>query len=146
MDPRREDAIHNERFVKIVCVGTGFSGLCLAYKLRRSKEIKSYLEGFATKYDLWKHIRTCHRATETSWDPAKGQWVIAVADVRTGTVVRDTCHILVHATGYLSKPACPSAPGLDKMFYSSGRAASSVQILPAIQPVVKSVKVFIRTP
>lgn len=36
MDPLKEDAIHHERFVKIVCVGAGISGLCLAYKLRRS--------------------------------------------------------------------------------------------------------------
>lgn len=36
MDPLKEDAIHHERLVKIVCVGAGISGLCLAYKLRRS--------------------------------------------------------------------------------------------------------------
>jgi len=38
MDPPREGAIFNERFVKIICVGAGVSGLCLAYKLRRSFE------------------------------------------------------------------------------------------------------------
>lgn len=36
MDPSREDAIHNERHVKVICVGAGASGLCLAYKLQRS--------------------------------------------------------------------------------------------------------------
>lgn len=36
MDPSREDAIHNERFVKIICIGAGSSGLCLSYKLQRS--------------------------------------------------------------------------------------------------------------
>lgn len=36
MDPVREEAIHNERHVKIICVGAGASGLCLAYKLQRS--------------------------------------------------------------------------------------------------------------
>lgn len=36
MDPAREDAIYDERFVRIVCVGAGASGICLAYKLKRS--------------------------------------------------------------------------------------------------------------
>lgn len=36
MDPIRAEAIHNERHVKVVCVGAGASGLCLAYKLQRS--------------------------------------------------------------------------------------------------------------
>lgn len=36
MDPLREEAIYNERHVKIICVGAGASGLCLAYKLQRS--------------------------------------------------------------------------------------------------------------
>lgn len=36
MDPRQDEAIHHERFVKVVCVGAGISGLCLAYKLQRS--------------------------------------------------------------------------------------------------------------
>lgn len=36
MDPPKEEVIFNERFVKIICVGAGVSGLCFAYKLRRS--------------------------------------------------------------------------------------------------------------
>ena len=36
MDPIQADAIHNERHVKVICVGAGASGLCLAYKLQRS--------------------------------------------------------------------------------------------------------------
>lgn len=38
MDPPKAEAIFNGRFVKIICVGAGVSGLCLAYKLRRSFE------------------------------------------------------------------------------------------------------------
>ncbi|KAI0457407.1 FAD/NAD(P)-binding domain-containing protein [Xylaria acuta] len=36
MEPLWENAIHNERFVKVICVGAGASGLCLAYKLQRN--------------------------------------------------------------------------------------------------------------
>jgi ribulose 1,5-bisphosphate synthetase/thiazole synthase len=38
MDPSREAAIYNERYVKVICVGAGASGLCLAYKLQKSFE------------------------------------------------------------------------------------------------------------
>lgn len=134
--------------------------------LASSREIQSYFEGFATKYDLRKHIRTLHRVTETSWDQVKGQWRVAITDLLSGEVVHDWCHILVHATGYLNKPAWPSVPGLEifrgpklhsadwdesvsldnKHVILVGSGASSVQILPAIRPIVKSVKVFIRTP
>ncbi|CAD6587284.1 MAG: hypothetical protein ASARMPRED_003053 [Alectoria sarmentosa] len=36
MDPKPEEAIHHERQIRIICVGAGASGLCLAYKLQRS--------------------------------------------------------------------------------------------------------------
>lgn len=36
MDPLRENAIYNERFVKVICVGAGASGILLAYRLKRS--------------------------------------------------------------------------------------------------------------
>jgi cation diffusion facilitator CzcD-associated flavoprotein CzcO len=134
--------------------------------LASSREIQGYLETFATKYDLRQHIRTSSRVTETSWDQREGQWNITVADLKTGEVVHDWCHILVHATGYLNKPAWPSAPGLESFrgpkLHSAewddsvelegkdvilvGSGASSVQILPAIRPIVKSAKVFVRTP
>lgn len=237
MDPHREDAIHHERFVKIICVGAGLSGLCLAYKLQRSfsnyslkvwlvwhlalciqcllqtkiyeknpqvggtwyenrypgcacdvpshnytysfepkadytsvfassNEIKGYLSGFADKYSLNKHIQTSHKVTETSWDQLKGRWGVTAIDLTTGSAVHDWCHILIHATGYLNKPAFPSVPGLEtfrgpklhsadwdenisiegKNVLLIGSGASSVQILPAIRSAVKSAKVFIRTP
>lgn len=36
MDPKAEEAIHHEREIRVICVGAGASGLCLAYKLQRS--------------------------------------------------------------------------------------------------------------
>jgi flavin-dependent dehydrogenase len=36
MNPQREHAIHNERPIRIICIGAGPSGLCFAYKLQRS--------------------------------------------------------------------------------------------------------------
>jgi cation diffusion facilitator CzcD-associated flavoprotein CzcO len=115
---------------------------------------------------LRHYIRFSHIVIETTWDDDKGQWNITTKDLQTGAVLRDWCHILVHATGYLNKPAWPKAPGLDafkgpkihsanwdetidlkgKNIILVGSGASAVQILPAIQPIVKAAKVFIRTP
>ena len=36
MDPDPAQAIHCERPIRIICIGAGASGLCLAYKLQRS--------------------------------------------------------------------------------------------------------------
>ncbi|KAL2848154.1 monooxygenase [Aspergillus pseudoustus] len=219
MDPPREAAIYNERHVKIICVGAGASGLCLAYKLQRSfedfdltiyeknpevsgtwyenrypgcacdvpshnyvysfepkadwssvyagsSEIHSYFVGFAKKYGLGRYIRTSHLVTETRWLEEKGQWQVQVQNLTTGETVTDWCHILVHATGYLNKPVWPQIPGLDEykgvklhsadydesVFLEGrdvlliGAGSSAVQILPAIQPIVKSVTIFIRSP
>ncbi|KAI3401753.1 hypothetical protein diail_9417 [Diaporthe ilicicola] len=221
MDPIRSEAIYNERFVKIICVGAGASGLCLAYKLQKSfrnysltiydknpsvggtwyenrypgcscdvpshnyvysfepkadfssvyassTEIQSYFEGFANKYGLEKYLKLSHVIEETSWkaDAKEGRWEVVTRNLVTGEVVRDWCHVLIHATGYLNKPAWPKVPGLEdyegikahsadydpktplagKDVLLIGAGSSAVQILPTIQPVVRSVTIFIRSP
>ncbi|KAL3446534.1 monooxygenase [Aspergillus insuetus] len=219
MDPPREAGIYNERHVKVICVGAGASGLCLAYKLQKSfenfdltiyeknpsvsgtwyenrypgcacdvpshnyvysfepkpdwtsvyagsSEIRSYFEDFTKKYGLEKYIRLSRQVTSTRWLEEKGQWEVSATDLATGKTVSDWCHILVHATGYLNKPAWPSIPRFDEYegvkLHSAdydesvrlagrdvlliGGGSSAVQILPAIQPVVKSVTIFTRSP
>ncbi|KAL2280752.1 hypothetical protein FJTKL_12265 [Diaporthe vaccinii] len=221
MDPAREDAIYNERQVKVICVGAGASGLCLAYKLQRSfrelslaiyeknpsvggtwfenrypgcscdvpshnyvysfepkadftsvyagsDEILTYFEGFVQKYGLDKYILLSHIVEKTTWvdDGQDGRWEVVVKDLATGQIHHDWCHVLVHATGYLNAPSWPKIPGLDEYegikVHSAnydpslslagrdvllvGAGSSAVQILPAIQPIVKSVTIFIRSP
>lgn len=134
--------------------------------LAGSSEIKGYLDGFATKYGLRNHIKTSHTVTQASWDQIQGGWSITATESQTGETVHDWCHFLIHATGYLNKFAWPRAPGLDKFrgpkLHSAawdenvslegknillvGSGGSAIQILPAIQPLVKSAKVFMRTP
>ncbi|RYP41055.1 hypothetical protein DL767_001216 [Monosporascus sp. MG133] len=97
---------------------------------------------------------------------AAGRLAVEARNLITGAVVEDWCHILVHATGYLNKPAWPSVPGLetyggaklhsadyDEAVWLEGKdvlliggGSSAVQILPAIQPVANRVKIFIRSP
>lgn len=102
----------------------------------------------------------------SNWSASEDQWVVEVEDLITGHTFEDKCHILVHASGYLNKPAWPELPGLDeydgvrvhsakydtnvslrdKNVLLIGAGSSAAQILPAIQPVVKSVAIFIRSP
>ncbi|KAI2466801.1 FAD/NAD(P)-binding domain-containing protein [Annulohypoxylon bovei var. microspora] len=219
MDPLIENAIYNERHVKIICVGAGASGILLAYKLKRSfhnysltvyekspevsgtwyenrypgcacdvpshnytysfepkldfssvyassKEIKGYFQGFVAKYGLHQFIKTSHLVEESRWDEEDGQWEVGVKDLSTGKIIHDSCHILIHATGYLNKPAWPIISGIEnyegiklhsadydesvslvgKTVLLIGAGSSAVQILPAIQPIVKQAKIFIRSP
>lgn len=131
-----------------------------------SSEIRSYFADFAKKYGLARFIRLSRLVTETKWDAEKGRWIVMIQDLESGETTSDWCHILVHATGYLNKPAWPSVPGLedykgtklhsadyDDSVSLAGRdvlliggGSSAVQILPAIQPIAKSVKIFIRSP
>ncbi|KAI0152086.1 FAD/NAD(P)-binding domain-containing protein [Hypoxylon sp. NC0597] len=219
MEPAKEDAIHNERLVRIICVGAGASGICLAYKLKRSfsnysltvydknpeiggtwyenrypgcacdvpshnytysfdpkpdwssvypgsKEIRSYFEDFVSRHQLGRFIHTSHLVTRATWDEEKGEWEVEAKDLETNRAVKSTCDILIHATGYLNKPAWPSVSGLEDFkgikLHSAdydetvdlkgrnvlviGSGSSAVQILPAIQPVVREAKIIIRTP
>jgi cation diffusion facilitator CzcD-associated flavoprotein CzcO len=236
MDPLQEEAIHNERRIKIICVGAGASGLCLAYKLQRSfqkfsltvryqiahtynrnltfrqiydknpevggtwyenrypgaacdvpshnyvysfepkaefssvyagsAELQNYFQEFVRKHELDKYLRLSHCVVSTKWLETEGQWAVESQSLITGEIIHDRCHILVHAYGYLNKPGWPQLPGRegykgiavhsadydrnlslkDRDVLLIGAGSSAVQILPAIQPIVKSVTIFIRSP
>ncbi|KAI1305542.1 FAD/NAD(P)-binding domain-containing protein [Xylaria venustula] len=219
MDPVKEDAIYNERFVRIICIGAGASGICLAYKLKRSfssfsltvyeknpeiggtwyenrypgcacdvpshnytysfdpkpdwssvypgsREIRSYFEDFVSRYQLGSFIHTSHLVKGATWDGEKGEWEVVVKNLQTNQTMNCTSDILVHATGYLNKPAWPNITGLENFkgikIHSAdydesvdlrgrdvlviGSGSSAVQILPAIQPIVRKAKIIIRTP
>ena len=150
-----------------------------------SAEVKTYFQDFARKYGLRKFLRTSHVVQKAQWLEEDGKGEVEVRDLAAGKVVRDSCHFLIHACGYLNKPAWPKLPGLDEykgtklhsadyddtvsleakkvILIGNGSASrlvlssaspiadkcyssSAAQILPAIQPIVKQVKIFIRSP
>lgn len=131
-----------------------------------SKEIKSYFKGFVSKHNLGQFIHTSHLVTRTVWVEDKGEWTVEAKNLVTGETVKSICDILIHATGYLNKPAWPRVSGLedfdglklhsadyddsvdlkDRDVLIIGGGSSAVQILPAIQPIVRTAKIIIRTP
>jgi cation diffusion facilitator CzcD-associated flavoprotein CzcO len=131
-----------------------------------SDEIQGYFEQFTQIYALERHLKLSHLVEKTTWQEDEGIWKVETRDLATGETVHDWCNILVHACGYLNKPAWPKLPGLKdfqgikvhtgdydtsislkgKKVLLIGAGSSAVQILPAIQPVVKEVTIFIRSP
>lgn len=133
-----------------------------------SSEIQDYFESFVRKYHLEEYLKLSHVVEKATWveDSREGHWEVVTKNLVTGHVVTDWCHILVHATGYLNAPAWPKVPGLEvfnglkihsadydpdlslvgKDLLLIGAGSSAVQILPAIQPIVKTVTIFIRSP
>lgn len=98
------------------------------------------------------------------WDG--DSWNVSIKDLTTGETTTDTCDILVNAGGALNNWKWPDIPGLDKykgtLLHTAnwdesvdlkgktvgliGNGSSGIQVLPAIQPLVEKVTVFMRSP
>lgn len=125
------------------------------------QEIREYLERCAAKHGLFEHIRFGQSAVRARWDEASHTW-----EVLTESGDTFTGNLLVSGIGALSNPAYPNIPGLDRFrgrqFHSAnwdhayplagkrvgvvGTGASAIQFVPQIQPVVRELTLFQRTP
>ncbi|KAH8714138.1 hypothetical protein BGZ61DRAFT_505107 [Ilyonectria robusta] len=128
-------------------------------------EIQRYFEEFAEKNDLKKFMKLNTKVVEARWDEEKGLWSLTLEDQVTKGTWQDWCHVLVNGTGILNNWAWPEIEGLhdfagpkmhsaswdhsvdfkDKSIGVIGTGSSSVQIVPALQPEVKDMKVFMRS-
>jgi cation diffusion facilitator CzcD-associated flavoprotein CzcO len=122
-------------------------------------EIWAYLRKVAEDYDIVRHIRFGHEVTDARWDDAGKCWRIETPHGQW------TANVLIAANGALSEPSFPDIPGLDGFegttFHSAtwnrehdlagervavlGTGASSIQLVPQIQPLVGRLHVFQRT-
>jgi cation diffusion facilitator CzcD-associated flavoprotein CzcO len=123
-------------------------------------EILDYLRSCADRFGVRDRIRFGTSAEAAEWDEQARRW-----HVRTNAG-DFTCDVLVSGAGALSAPKLPPVEGAEdfagKVFHSAawdhdhdvagervaviGTGASSIQIVPQIQPKVASLKVFQRTP
>ena len=124
-------------------------------------EILAYMQRVAQKWDLHDHIRLNTALAAAHFDQAAKRW-------RLQTGAGDELHadVLVCSTGPLTQPRYPDIAGLSdfqgKVMHSArwdhayefgrktvaviGSAASAVQIVPQLAPVVAQLHVFQRTP
>ena len=123
-------------------------------------EILAYLLQTADRYGIRPHIRFNTRVTSAEHDEASGTWTVRT---EAGETLR--ARVLVACTGGLSRPAQPDIPGIESFrgarFHTArwdhaeplegknvavvGTGASAIQVIPAIAPRVKRLRVFQRT-
>ncbi|WP_322051308.1 flavin-containing monooxygenase [Paraburkholderia bannensis] len=128
------------------------------------REILSYLERCARKYDVERFIAWRSRVSAARFDAGRGVWSIDIE--RDGAMQTVEADLLIAANGPLSRPALPAIDGLErfegKLFHSArwdhdytlegkrvaviGTGASAIQFVPRIQPHVAQLTVFQRTP
>jgi cation diffusion facilitator CzcD-associated flavoprotein CzcO len=123
-------------------------------------EIQDYLRRCAGHFDVLPHVRFHHEVTGASWDEERQRWLV---DTSAG---RFTAQVLVAGMGPLSEPSIPHIPGIERFegaaFHSAqwdhgvdlrgrrvaviGTGASTIQVVPEIQPQVEKLHLFQRTP
>lgn len=123
-------------------------------------EILDYVRETAENHGMMSYIRFNQAVVRSQWDEALGLWVLKTADAIYHARTTIAC------AGYLHEPIVPDIPGLKdfpgKLFHSSrwdhdhdltgervaviGTGASAIQFVPKIQPQVKSLAIFQRTP
>lgn len=126
-----------------------------------SDEIRAYLRHCATKHQLLEHMRFGVDVVRAEFNEDAGRWMLYTA---AGQVFET--RVVVSAIGGLVNPAWPDIPGLKKfkgkVLHTArwdrgydltgkrvaviGTGASAIQLIPEIQPAVKSLTVFQRTP
>ena len=126
----------------------------------RQPEIQDYLRRCARQYGLFPHIQWDSELLGAAWNEDDQRWHITTTQ---GKIITD---ILILGNGPLSEPSLPHIPGIERfegtLFHSAqwnhdydlkgkrvaviGTGASSVQFVPHIQPLVKHLTLFQRTP
>ncbi|KAH7304640.1 monooxygenase [Rhexocercosporidium sp. MPI-PUGE-AT-0058] len=131
-------------------------------------EILAYLNTVVDKHDLRKYIKFNHRAVSAVWREESSTWKIKFqasdSAGHTYTVVQE-CDIFIQGVGTLNAWKYPDFPGLSnfegsimhtatwddtvdltgKSVAVIGNGASAVQVVSALQPIVKELKNYMRT-
>jgi cation diffusion facilitator CzcD-associated flavoprotein CzcO len=131
-----------------------------SHSFSRQPEIWRYLEDVTDRYGLRRHLVFGTEVIRADWEAGPARWRLRTS---RGEITAD---VLISASGPLSDPSLPDVPGLaefsGEVFHSArwnhdfdlagkrvavvGTGASSVQIVPGIQPVVQHLVLFQRTP
>lgn len=138
--------------------------------LSPSDDIFRYLTRVVDCFELRRFMNFNSVVQAADWNEAEGQWHVTVKDASTGNVIEDTCHILIGGNGLLNSWKYPEeVEGLHnfkgRLLHTArwpddygpeqwskdrvavlGSGASAIQVVPTLQPDVKHMDVFVRTP
>jgi cation diffusion facilitator CzcD-associated flavoprotein CzcO len=131
-----------------------------SHSFSRQPEIWRYVEDVTDQHGLREHLVFGTELIRADWDPGAVRWRLRTS---RGEL---TAEVLICASGPLSESSLPDVPGLadfpGEIFHSArwdhsyslegkrvavvGTGASAIQIVPKIQPEVKQLVLFQRTP
>ncbi|KAH8901434.1 monooxygenase [Thozetella sp. PMI_491] len=138
--------------------------------LSPSEDIFRYLDRVVECFGLRQYMNFNSTIKACEWNEAEGKWHVEIADSLTGEVRNDTCDILVSANGILNSWKFPEeVDGLHsfggRLIHTArwpeeyteekwkgqriaviGSGATSMQIVPTMQPEARQLEVFVRTP
>ncbi|KIW96289.1 uncharacterized protein Z519_03358 [Cladophialophora bantiana CBS 173.52] len=131
-----------------------------------AEEIWKFYRDRAEEYGVYEHAKFNHLVVGAEWNEGYGKWTIKVEDLETGKVTEDSADVVINCCGALNKWKWPDIPGLhsfkgilvhtarypqdldlkDKRVAVIGAGSSAIQVVPTIQPIVKSLISFTRSP
>ncbi|KAI0593841.1 hypothetical protein F4775DRAFT_586522 [Biscogniauxia sp. FL1348] len=131
-----------------------------------AEEIEQYLHRVCEEEHMMDTIKTRHKVTGAWWDESRGLWDLKVVNLETDEELRDHANFIIDASGILNNWQWPDVPNLEsfqgdlvhtanwpkdfdyanKSVAVIGNGSSGIQLLPVIQPDVKRLFHFVRTP
>lgn len=129
-------------------------------------EILSYWQGLARKYGVDSRTQFNSKVTRATWDETRAQWHIKIDDTQTLEQRDEYYDFVVPAVGHFNEWKLPDYPGIssfkghlrhssnwDPKFDPTGKrvavignGASGVQVVPNLQPLVKHLDHYARSP
>ncbi|KAJ9631215.1 hypothetical protein H2204_008300 [Knufia peltigerae] len=129
-----------------------------------SPEILEYWRKVVEKYKIRKYMKFSHRCIEARWNEETSKWHVKFQKVGSNEIVEDISDVFMTGTGVLNEWKWPDIKGLqdfkgtlmhsadwdpsydatDKNIAVIGAGSSGIQIVPTLQPKVKSMDCYIR--
>ncbi|PVH69195.1 flavin-binding monooxygenase-like protein [Cadophora sp. DSE1049] len=139
--------------------------------LSKGKDIWEYFDRVATVFDLRKYMQFNTEVIGATWNESKSKWCVKIRDnslLEEDAVSEQWCDVLLYATGLLNNWKWPAVEGREsfkgRVIHTTnwpkdyqaeqwkgqrvavvGSGASSIQVVPSLQPYVKHIDVFARS-
>jgi cation diffusion facilitator CzcD-associated flavoprotein CzcO len=127
------------------------------------QEIERYLQKVADKYKVRRFMKFNHKCVGATWDEENGKWNVHVQGPK-GEDIKDSCDVLITATGILNNWKWPDIPGIHdfaglkvhsavwpddldltgKKVAIIGNGSSAIQITPKLQKIVERLDLYAR--
>ncbi|KAG7293464.1 hypothetical protein NEMBOFW57_003515 [Staphylotrichum longicolle] len=131
-----------------------------------AEEIWDFYRKRAVEYGLYDRAKFNHRVVSAEWSESSGKWTVKVEDTASGQILEDSAEVVINCAGVLNRWKWPDIHGLHtfggKLVHTGnypqdldltgkrvaviGAGSSAIQVVPTIQPIVKSLVNFARSP